>query len=154
MEWEPRGLAELADEIRREACCFKLDRPIALSPLLSPFPNRTCCPCRGVRPPQRGSIMPCCARRPGWVGVAGSAPAHHPIGEVHTRSWGAPPVSMLGELLHPQRDRGGPALCLWQRRDLTTKCVVQRCDKSPTEPKHVCRVSSLTRVSARGPTHG
>jgi hypothetical protein len=27
---------------------------------------------------------------------------------------------------------------------LTTKCVVQRCDKSPTEPKHVCRVSSLT----------
>jgi hypothetical protein len=43
---------------------------------------------------------------------------------------------------------------LRRHRDLTTKCVVRCCDKSPTEPKHVRPVSSFTRVCTRGPTHG
>jgi hypothetical protein len=154
----PRGLAERADEIRREACRFKLDRPIALSPLLSPFPNRTCCPCLGVRPPRRGSIMPCscCARRPGWVGVAGSVPAHHQIvgSTAECETVRAAAGERLHRTAHPQRDRGGPVLCARRHRDLTTKCVVRCCDKSPTEPKHVRPVSSFTRVSTRGPTHG
>jgi hypothetical protein len=131
------------------------DRPFS-SPVA--LPESYVLPVPWRAPPRRGSIMPrsCCARRPGWVGVAGSVPAHHQIvgSTAECETVRAAAGELLHRTAHPQRDRGGPVLCARRHRDLTTKCVVRCCDKSPTEPKHVRPVSSFTRVSTRGPTHG